>query len=175
MAIPRDIALLPDAGPLITLAYAGALDLLFKPGWSVTLVDMVLHELTRSQTPTSAAIAAWTASNSLPVLPTRVFRHFQQTRSENSAPKTRNLGETAVQEIMNEFAIMAPPRIGVFLFEDHRIARASFLVPDNCRKVSTRAFLSFLEHKGWLRSAAEIERRAIQAGRAFSQLRFPPE
>ena len=174
MAIPRDIALLPDAGPLITLAYAGALDLLFKPGWSVTLVDMLLHELTRSQTPTSAAIAAWTASNSLPVLPTRVFRHFQQTRSENSAPKTRNLGETAVQEIMNEFAIMAPPRIGVFLFEDHRIARASFLVPDNCRKVSTRAFLLFLEQRGWLASATEIERKAILAGRAFSRLRFPP-
>jgi len=27
------VALLPDAGPLITLAYADALDLLFKPGW----------------------------------------------------------------------------------------------------------------------------------------------
>jgi hypothetical protein len=166
MPSPEDIALLPNAGPLITLAYAGALDLLSKPGWSVTLVDMVLHELTRSQTPTSAAIAAWAVSSSLPVLSTRVFRHLQQTRADSTARKTRNLGETAVQEVMNEFAIMAPPRIGVFLFEDHRIARASFLVPDNCRKISTRAFLSFLEHKGWLRSAAEIERRAIQAGRA---------
>jgi hypothetical protein len=175
MPSPEDIALLPDAGPLITLAYAGALDLLFKPGWSVTLVDMVLHELTRSQTPTSAAIAAWAVSNSVPVLPTRVFWHFQQTSADSTVRKAGNLGETAVQEIMNEFAIMAPPRIGVFLFEDHRIARASFLVPDNCRKVSTRAFLSLLEHKGWLRSAVEIERRAIQAGRAFSQLRFPPE
>jgi len=62
----------------------------------------------------------------------------------------------------------------VFLFEDHRIARASFLLPENCRKVSTRAFLAFLAQRGWIASAADIERRAVQAGRAFSTLRFPP-
>ena len=49
----QDVSLLPDAGPLITLAYANALDVLFKPGWRVAVVDMVLHEVTRSQTPTS--------------------------------------------------------------------------------------------------------------------------
>ena len=43
---------------------------------------------------------------------------------------------------MNDFALALPPKIGVFLFDDHKIARASFLVPDNCRKVSTRAYLS---------------------------------
>jgi hypothetical protein len=48
------------------------------------------------------------------------------------------------------------------------------MLPDNCRKVSTRAFLLFLEQKGWLESAAEVERKAIQNGRNFSQLRFPP-
>jgi hypothetical protein len=72
---------------------------------------------------------------------------------------------------MNEFALKVPPKTGVFLFEDHKIARASFMVPDSCRKVSTRAFLIFLEQKGL---ATDIERRAVQAGRAFSTLRFPP-
>jgi len=47
-------------------------------------------------------------------------------------------------------------------------------VPDNCRKVGTRAFLIFLEQKGLIDSSAEIERRAVQAGRVFSSLRFPP-
>jgi hypothetical protein len=75
---------------------------------------------------------------------------------------------------MNDFALTTPPPTGVFLFEDHKIARTSFLVPDNCRKMSTRAFLLFLEQKGWLVSAAEIERKAITNGRHFSQLRFPP-
>jgi hypothetical protein len=48
------------------------------------------------------------------------------------------------------------------------------MLPDNARKVSTRAWLLFLEGKGWIDSAAAVERAAIHAGRAFSRLRFPP-
>ena len=167
-----NVVLLPDAGPLITLAYADALDVLFKPRWSVMLVDMVLHEVTRNQTPTSNKLAKWTKSIKLPVVPTKTFQHYQRTQGEATSRKS-NLGELAIQEAMNAFALEQPPKTGVFLFEDHKIARASFLVPDNCRKVSTRAFLIFLEQKGWLESAAEVERRALLAGRAFSSLRFP--
>jgi len=170
------VALLPDAGPLITLAYADALDLLFKPGWPLVLVDMVLHEVTRHQTPTSETLSHWVKANKVSVRTTRTFQHYQQTLAAEDVPARKsNLGELAIQETMNDFALDQPQKTGVFLFEDHKIARASFLVPDNCRKISTRAYLLFLEQKGWLASAAEIERRAIQAGRNFSRLRFPPE
>ena len=152
-----DVVLLPDAGTLITLAYADALDVLFKPRWSVMLVDMVLHEVTRNQTPTSKKLAKWAKSKKLPVVPTKTFQHYQQI----STPRKSNLGELAIQEAMNDFALEQPPKTSVFLFEDHKIARASFLVPDNCRKISTRAFLIFLEEKGWLESAADVERRAL--------------
>lgn len=175
MPTPTDIVLLPDAGPLITLAYADSLDLLFKPGWSVALVDIVLHEVTRNQTPTSEKLAQWVQAKNLPVLPTKIHEHYQQRLLSNSiSPRKSNLGELAIQESMNHFACEQPPKTGVFLFEDHKIARTSFVVPDNCRKVSTKAFLLFLEQKGWLASAAEIERKAIHAGRAFSNFRFPP-
>jgi hypothetical protein len=107
---------------------------------------------------------------------TRTFRHHQQRLAADPAgARSANLGELAIQETMNDFALDQPPQTGVFLFEDHKIARASFLLPDNCRKISTRAYLLFLEQQGWLESAADIERRAIQAGRSFSKLRFPPE
>jgi hypothetical protein len=183
MALDAPILLLPDAGPLITLAYADALDLLFKPGWPVQIVDMVLLELTRNQTPTSQAIAAWVSANQLRVLPTRTLAHFERLQATgaasgamaaSTAPRKFNLGELAIQEVMNDFALLDPPPTGVFLFEDHKIARTSFLLPAHCRKVSTRAFLIFLEEKGWLVSAAEVERKAIQGGRNFSRLRFPP-
>ncbi len=170
------VVLIPDAGPLITLAYADALDLLRKPGWSIALVDMVLHELTRHQTPTSQKIAQWVDTIGAPVRTTRTFQYHQRALlAEPGAVRKSNLGELAIQETMNEFALDKPEETGVFLFEDHKIARPSFLLPDNCRKVSTRGFLVFLEQKGWLVSAAEIERRAIQAGRNFSKLRFPHE
>jgi hypothetical protein len=107
------------------------------------------------------------------VLPTKTFEHFKQTLSTAPRAETRNLGELAIQEAMNEFALKVPPQTGVFLFEDHKIARASFCVPGNCRKISTRAYLTFLEQKGLIDSASDIERRALRAGRAFSTLRFP--
>jgi hypothetical protein len=174
MPSAKDTALLPDAGPLITLAYADALDVLFKPGWTVMLVDMVLHEVTRNQTPTSGKLATWVASARIPVLPTKTCEYFRQSATESPSPRSRNLGELAIQETMNEFALKVPPKTGVFLFEDHKIARASFMVPDSCRKVTTRAFLIFLEQKGLIDSATDIERRAVQSGRAFSTLRCPP-
>jgi hypothetical protein len=173
MASNATVTLLPDAGPLITLAYADALDLLPTPGWSVSLVDMVLQEVTRNETPTSARIAAWVHANTIPVLETSIYRRYMQAGTISPARKA-NLGELAIQEAMSGFGL-AVEQTGVFLFEDHKIARASFLLPDNCRKVSTRAFLLFLEQQGLIESAAEVERRAILAGRQFSQIRFPPE
>ncbi len=166
--------LLPDAGPLITLAYADALDLLLAPGWSVEIVDMVLKELTRNTTPTSERINTWVQHNRLAVLTTRVGDHYEKAVAENQSIRKSGLGELAIQETMSAFALDTPPRTGVFLFEDHKIARASFHLPDCCRKVSTRAFLLFLEQRSLIPSAMEIERRALAAGRQFSQIRFPP-
>lgn len=175
MTTDATILLLPDAGPLITLAYADALDVLFKPGWTVQIVDMVLHEVTRNQTPTNEAIAAWVTMNKLQTVSTKTFKHFQYLQKTGATPPRKsNLGELAIQEAMNDFALINPQPVGVFLFEDHKIAQTSFLLPDNCRKVSTRAFLIFLEEKGWLASAVDVERKAILGGRNFSQLRFPP-
>jgi len=175
---PRDdLILLPDAGPLITLAYADALDLLLKPGWRVTIVDMVFHELTRQPSPTRQKLRDWVQQRAITLLPTQVFA--QHLLAPPGAPRSKaHLGEFAMQEamnqmVMNQMALAQPGQTGVFLFEDHRIARASFLLPPQCRKVSTRAFLIFLQERGWIASAAAIERQAVLAGRAFSALRFP--
>ncbi len=165
----QDITLLPDAGPLITLAYADVLDVLFKPGWRVAVVDMVLHEVTRSQTPTSEKLAAWAAQPNVHIIPTQTLAvHLKTPRNK------AHLGEQAIQETLNQFALSQTPQIAVLLFEDHAIARNTFFVPQGCQKVSARAFLIFLAQKGWIESASAIERQAVQAGRQFSKLRFPP-
>ena len=165
----QDIALLPDAGPLITLAYADALDVLFKPGWKVGVVDMVLHEVTRSQTPTSQKLAQWAAQSCVQIFATQTLASYLKNPIRKA-----HLGEQAIQETMSQFALQEPPQSAVLLFEDHAIARNTFFVPPGCQKISTRAFLIFLEQKGWIESAIAIERQAVQAGRQFSQLRFPP-
>ena len=169
------IVVLPDAGPLITLAYAEALDLLFTPGWPVWIVDMVPHEVTRNETPTSLAIRAWVDNKKLRLLSTKVHDDYLASyASDVVKPKKSNLGELAIQETVRQLASDSPQSVSVLLFEDHKIARAAFTLPESCRKVSTRAFLTFLEQKGWLESAVAIERKAILRGRTFSQIRFPP-
>lgn len=166
---------MPDAGPLITLAYADALDALLAPGWPVRMVDMVWHELTRRDTPTRQALQAWMARHRWPIVRTRTFERLASGGQEAArAHRKAHLGELAIQEAMHQMATDEPDTVAVFVFEDHRIARSSFLVPDNCRKVSTVAWLAFLERQGLVESAAAIERAAIARGRAFSRLRFPP-
>lgn len=171
--VDSPVVLLADAGPLITLAYADALDVLLLPGWTVQMVDMVLHEVTRNQTPTSQKISIWVAQHQLQIRETTILRHYTQALASGGTPRKANFGELAVQEVMTDFALLTAPPTGVFLFEDHMVARASFLLPKHCHKISTRAFLQFLEQQGLLTSAADIERKAVQAGRSFSQLRFP--
>ena len=41
------------------------------------------------------------------------------------------------------------------------------MLPDNCRKVSARTWLQFLERKGWIASANAVERAAISNVRNF--------
>jgi len=168
-----NVVLIADAGPLITLACADSLDVVFKPGWSVQLIDMVMHELTRNQTPTSSKIQEWIAKHDIQIRQSTIFQRYSAALKEGHKPRKANLGELAIQEVMQDFVLKNPPEAGVFLFEDHKIARTSFVLPEGCRKVSTRAFLMFLEEHSWIDSASEIERKAVLAGRSFSQLRFP--
>lgn len=83
--------LMPDAGPLITLAYAGRLDLLLRPSWPLQLVDMVLHELARNATPTRVAIQAFVAEHQPTLVTTATFLQFQalQRSALNAHPMHR--------------------------------------------------------------------------------------
>jgi hypothetical protein len=174
---PLQPFLLPDAGPLITLAYAGRLDLLLRPGWSLWLVDAVLHEVTRDETPSRAAITAFVDSSPVSILETATFRTYRERMAaanhSGKMPRKAGLGELALQEAINQLALLEPPQPAVLLFEDHKIARSGFYLPKGTLRVSTCTFLNFLEEKGWLDSADDVECAAIQAGRQFSRLRFP--
>lgn len=166
--------LLPDAGPLITLAYAGQLELLLRPGWPVQLIDMVVEEVTRRATPSRDAIQAFITQHRPPIIATETCRLHQARLATDAVPPRRSgLGELAIQEVINQLALREPAQPAVLLFEDHKIARTSFYLPEGTLRVSTRAFLIFLEERGWIASATAVEQAAIQAGREFSRLRFP--
>ena len=120
------------------------------------------------------AIGAWVSQNKLQLLPTEIHQNYLASLAKDAAkPKKSNLGERALQEAVSKLVLGHPEMASVLLFEDHKISRAAFGLPESCRKVSTRAFLAFLEQQGWLQSAVAVERKAILNGRNFSQIRFP--
>ncbi len=164
--------LLPDAGPLISLAYANALDVLQAPGGQVCIVGMVREEVTRKPTPTNQGISPWLDSHQIPVAATRTFEQYQL--ATGNALSKCNLGELAIQETITRLALDEPQTRSVLLFEDDKIARTSFYLPKGVLRVSARVFLQFLRQRGLIESASAIERAAVQAGRQFSALRFPP-
>jgi hypothetical protein len=56
--------------------------------------------------------------------------HLPASPANPAAARTTNLGELAIQETMNDYALDQPPRSNVFLFEDHKIARARSRDPE---------------------------------------------
>lgn len=156
-----------DSGPLITLAIAGSLDVLFLPNLPVIVPDMVRYEVIQDLTkPGAALVAEWIRSNNDPhkltVRPTEVFEEFMLLRSINPATKTKNRGEQAAAEVLGR-ELEGQDVGAVLLFEDSAIRKTNFLtrLPDCVVVTSTSEFLFGLESRGLLHSAKSILNQAV--------------
>lgn len=69
--------------------------------------------MARNTTPTSARIAAWVAHHKLTVLTTKVGQYYDNAIAEALPIKRSDPGKLAIQEVMNGFALEAPPKTGV--------------------------------------------------------------
>jgi len=155
-----------DSGPLITLAVAGALDVLFLPGLPVIVPDMVRHEVIADLSkPGALLVADWIRANNphrLSVAPTEVFEEFMLLKSINPATKTKNRGEQAAAEVLAK--VLEGQDFGaVLVFEDSAVRKTNFLLrlPDAVVVISTSEFLFGLESRGVIASAQAILERAV--------------
>ena len=166
----------PDASPLITLAYADRLDVLTGLGPEVVLIDMVIHELVRHPTPTSQQILDFADRKQLRIAETDIGR---EAKAQGTAFVRRHAGEQAIQQYLYDFADSLDRReaFALLLFEEHKIGRSAFVLPDNVYLLSTCAFLLTLERRGVIASATDIELAVTNAGRAFSrrEVDMPPK
>ena len=155
-----------DSGPLITLAIAGSLDVLFLPNLPVIVPDMVRHEVIQDLSkPGAALVAEWIRLNDplrLTVGPTEVFEEFMLLKSVNPATKTKNRGEQAAAEILGR-QLEGQDFGAVLLFEDSAVRRTNFLtrLPDCVVVASTSEFLFGLESRGLLQDAQSILDQAV--------------
>ena len=155
-----------DSGPLITLAIAGSLDVLFLPNLPVIVPDMVRHEVIQDLSkPGAALVAEWIRLNDplrLTVGSTEVFEEFMLLKSMNPATKTKNRGEQAAAEILGR-QLESQDFGAVLLFEDSAVRKTNFLtrLPDCVVVASTSEFLFGLESRGLLQDAQSILDQAV--------------
>jgi hypothetical protein len=155
-----------DSGPLITLAVAGSLDVLFLPKLPVIVPDMVRHEVIQDLSkPGAAVVAEWIRLNDphkLTVATTEVFEEFMLLRAIHPATKTKNRGEQAAAEVLGR-RLDQQDFGAILLFEDSAVRKTNFLIrlPDSIVVTSTSEFLFGLERGGLLQSALAILDRAV--------------
>jgi hypothetical protein len=165
------VFLLPDSSVLVTLANSDKLDVLFEPGWTLVLIDSVVHDVVRNTSPCAEILGKWLRRNNLPVVQTRVHERAQKAiRMGLSIPQQMRMQDLGIQEVMNELALDCGGRLGVFLLEEHRFMAASFLEPQNCKKFTLRAFNTFLEQ----RALSALAARTLDADEAAKQLMADP-
>lgn len=161
---------IPDAGPLISLAKGGHLDLLllFKPEVRILIADAVAHEVTRfaDKYPDAAIIARFIAENAPRVqvektdLGATLISAMQLWDTyQNALPETkailenaaglkpenppRNGGEAAILGLAREMTFAHKENLILVLSEDRRFLSAAIGLAQT-HVLSTRAFLEGL-------------------------------
>jgi hypothetical protein len=167
--------IVPDTGPLITLAAADSLDYLLYPAVPVYVPDAVLYEATvKSDALGAQSIAEWVQRHSQQVYPlvTQVFTdHLAMLGAGLRTP--RDLGERAAIEAIRHTLVLAKDERAVFITEDDRLLTGIYVVLDVDRdraiSITTRDFLEGLEEARRINSADDVYRRAENAGRFASR------
>jgi hypothetical protein len=161
-----------DTSPLITLALAGALDALLRPGLSVSIPDAVYIEATRVHgAPGAEQIVDWINAHLdlVRIVPTDVGidqqRRFEEGRS------ARALGEQAALEVLDRFLRASPGAEALLLFEDSDVSKRRAIVDERVSLISTGDFLRELEAAGLIQSTDHILDEAAEHGRNVERQR----
>ena len=155
----------PDTGPLITLAKLGALEalLVFKPGVRIVVTDYVTFEATRrrDELPDAKAIHNFLRDNAgrIEVEKTGYGQNYLQlmrlheTFAANPAlaaqmgvdlTPPQDPGEKTVIEYVRDLVGKPPGTPALILAEDDSLLRELSPLPGNAHMLSTRAFLEAL-------------------------------
>ena len=170
--------LIPDAGPLFSLAAGDLLGLLGR--FRVGLTDLVKEgTVGRGAMPGASIeatrILAWHTANSASIetIETQVGHLVKLERASDPAYRVpRNIGELSIQSVLIAFQMHArtagaPP---VVLFEDSWFLRNASGFAKPCIVLSTQAFLGYAERNRWIESAAKAREAISRSGREAARV-----
>jgi len=156
--------LIPDSGPLFSLAAGDLLGLLLNFQFAIT--DIVKEETIDRGTFSGASVEATRLhqfylanKKSIQIRPTQFGHAIQHLRKKSpNAPLPPNAGELSIQSLLIELgASNAKP---IVLFEDGWFLRNAVSLHGSCILLSTEAFLVNAQNLGLIPSA-EDARKAI--------------
>lgn len=160
--MPNPISLVvPDAGPLISLATADRLDLFDRFAVPVATLDVVKGECLFKDWPGKANLERWFGRNEAaieiiesPIMPIYLAAIESERRNEDPHA-TKGLGDAAISWFVAKAPFMRKPHTTTLVltedaaFGDSRLGR-------DVHVLSTRAFLQTLENLGVIESAKAI-------------------
>jgi hypothetical protein len=162
--------LIPDAGPLFSLAAGDLLHLLSR--FHVGISDLVREEtIDRGHLPNASIEAqrllSYYNANSanIQTFTTQVGMAIKAKRSVDPNYQTpRNVGELSVQSLLIELQVNGTGEAPVVLFEDAWFINNAPGLAKPCILLSTEAFLEYAQSRGWIESA-EVARQSIVRNR----------
>jgi hypothetical protein len=170
--IDRPDVIVPDTGPLVHLAQAGALGLLHEIGRRVVVTDMVAIEATAELAkPGAADIRDWLEAGRAPgsnapisIEATDVGRAFQTARRADPTFRWRGAGELSILEWLRDEVDRAE-RAVLIVYENGKVPRliGDYGIDADIDIVTTRAFLELAERQKVVGSADEVWRRITEA------------
>lgn len=166
---------LPDSGPLISLACADALDLLLSlcDDVRIVLTDVVEFEATHrsNDLPDAEAIKQFLEQNRarIEVMPTTVgslaLEDIKRRRAAGQpASLSKDIGELSITSFVISMRSANPGDPTLVILEDDWFESNTYALPGNLHLLSTSAWLDGLEQMKVIESAAEVRAR-IQAAR----------
>ena len=175
MTVKRPVRIvLPDAGPLISLALGNALDLLLLAADDVRLVvtDVVEFEAThRSDQYADAVIIRKFLrehAQRVEVLPTTIGTLAlgdlrRRALAGEQVRLSKDLGELSITNFVISLRTINPGDPMLVIIEDDWFSANSFSVPGNVHLLSTSAWLDGLEALGQIPSAAAVRAQILAA------------
>lgn len=171
--------IIPDAGPLISLAHAGRLDLIEVFKRPVAVIDVVRLEcLKKRESPDHSELMSWfeKKSNAIRIIETPIRSIYEKALRDEGSGKdrraTRGLGDAAFGWLLpNIDLVAAPGTVPLVLTEDKNLSVA---LADRqvAHILSTRAWLAGLENAGVIESSADIIAAIGRHGRSLSTLQI---
>lgn len=174
--------LIPDAGPLFSLAAGNLLSLLghFNVGITDVVRDETINRGNRADaSPEAQSLLAFYNAHAptIETFTTQVGRNLAAFRATDPHYRTpHNLGELSIQSLLIDLQMREPGGNPVILFEDHWFLSNATMFVKSCTLLSTQSFLEYAASKQWIVSAAEA-RKAIMRHRpgAYDGSRAMPE